>query len=496
MARRGLYLKNDCCREISAPKSEPPTAEKYRSEFRRDYARLVHSPIFRRLQGKTQLFPGEESDFFRNRLTHSLEVAQIAKSIAIKINATVPYFKHHNIDTDLVEFSGLAHDIGHPPFGHNGEYALDQLMINDGGYEGNAQTLRILSRIEKKVTQSFPYKSERPNPVEKATQTDARVGLNATFRTLASILKYDSKITPLKKERVTAGTEKKPIKGYYHLESNLVELIKENVRNDRGKKFKTIECQIMDISDDIAYSTYDIEDSFKAEFLSPIMMISMDKDFKGKIAKQVRGEIVAKYPEKQSGEQTFDVEDVDKILFELFDEILVPPEINRKALESGVGYHELSLLVTAPASYQSRQLGLNGYLRTQFTSDLVGQFIRNIEVNVDDKFPAMSSVKLKLSTFKVVETLKRFSFQLLIESPRLKLAERRGKEIINKVFNTLIDDSSLLPEDWRQLHDDFGDGSLKKRVVCDYIAGMTDRYCVEMYSRITGNNPISMWKPH
>jgi len=122
-----------------------------RSAFRRDYGRLLHSPAFRRLQGKTQLFPGHESDFFRNRLTHSLEVAQVAKGIASQINDSEPTFQKDPIDTDLVEFAALAHDLGHPPFGHNGEAALDDCMKEFGGFEGNAQTLRLLAAVEKKV---------------------------------------------------------------------------------------------------------------------------------------------------------------------------------------------------------------------------------------------------------------------------------------------------------------------------------------------------------
>lgn len=118
-----LYRQGDWAREL-----QTQNPETYRSELRRDYARLIHSPAFRRLQGKTQLFRGLESDFFRNRLTHSLEVAQIAKSIAIKINSEEKtdsgennYFADNHIDTDLVEIAGLAHDLGHPPFGHTGE---------------------------------------------------------------------------------------------------------------------------------------------------------------------------------------------------------------------------------------------------------------------------------------------------------------------------------------------------------------------------------------
>jgi dGTPase len=106
------------------------------------------------LQGKTQVFPGYESDFFRNRLTHSLEVAQIARSISIRLNARSRPFRGENspLIPEIVEFAGLAHDLGHPPFGHTGEEALDECMRDYGGFEGNAQTLRIVSRLEKKAT--------------------------------------------------------------------------------------------------------------------------------------------------------------------------------------------------------------------------------------------------------------------------------------------------------------------------------------------------------
>src|ERR1700754_2120350 len=140
MSGLNFYQSGDYGRLVEIPNSGSP--EEYRSPFRRDYARIVHAPAFRRLQRKTQLFPGFESDFFRNRLTHSLEVAQIAKSIAIKLNAQESDFFDEvgKIDTDLVEIAGLAHDLGHPPFGHNGEYALDRCMLRYGGFEGNAQT--------------------------------------------------------------------------------------------------------------------------------------------------------------------------------------------------------------------------------------------------------------------------------------------------------------------------------------------------------------------
>lgn len=223
-----------------------------RTPFRRDFGRLLHSPAFRRLQGKTQLFPGHESDFFRNRLTHSLEVAQIAKGIAQMLNQSDQHFENNQIDLDLVEFAGLAHDLGHPPFGHNGEKALDDCMKSFGGFEGNAQTLRILSRVEKKVF------GKEPDPEDICGITvkgqDLRLGLNLTYRSLAAVLKYDRKIPMNRKPKQGL------VKGYYSSEESLVKAIKKNVGTPSAEKaaFKTLECQIMDIADDIAYSTYDL----------------------------------------------------------------------------------------------------------------------------------------------------------------------------------------------------------------------------------------------
>jgi dGTPase len=177
-----LYRDSDVLREAEKGQKKEGH-EPYRSEFRRDFQRIVHSPSFRRLQGKTQLYPSEEHDFYRTRLTHSIEVAQVAKSIAVRLNNTDPYFQKHNIDLDLIEFAGLAHDLGHPPFGHNGEYVLDEMMINHGGFEGNAQTLRILSALERKATTEFP-------PTRTiANDQDVRRGINATYRSLASVIK-------------------------------------------------------------------------------------------------------------------------------------------------------------------------------------------------------------------------------------------------------------------------------------------------------------------
>lgn len=290
MARK-LYSEFDWEREIPE-KENSKDSEPYRIASRKDYARLIHSPAFRRLQGKTQLFPGDESDFFRNRLTHSLEVAQIAKSIAMRVNYLIENNKFYypkstpaadkvrqawsksvgKIDLDVVEFAGLAHDLGHPPFGHTGEKALDEKMKVFGGFEGNAQTLRILARLEKRKVEQRDTNSLVNNFQEFQLGEDRRKGLNLSSRSLAAILKYDFQI-PERRENSQALA-----KGYYATESELIRKIKKDVLRGYDLKsteqFRTIEMQIMDMADDIAYSTYDFEDALKAGFISPIELIA------------------------------------------------------------------------------------------------------------------------------------------------------------------------------------------------------------------------------
>jgi dGTPase len=425
-----------------------------------------------------------------------LEVAQIAKSIAIRINSTDAFFKKNPVNLDMVEFAGLAHDLGHPPFGHNGEATLDKLMLRHGGFEGNAQTLRLLARIEKKVTTEFPSVSQVARPVDPQNFADLRLGLNLTYRSLASILKYDRLIPESKTGRETQGLEKKPVKGYYAAEAKLVERIKAHVAPGFPEQFKTIECHIMDVADDIAYSTYDIEDAFKANFLSPLGMISKDDEFKERIAIKVRESLKSKLEGVSSEDREFNVSDVNNILGEIFKPLLELDAKTMAALSKPVTATELSFLIAAHTSAGSRALVEKGYLRTSFTSDLVGRFIRGIKVSPNLDYPAMSKIQLDVDTFKRVETLKHFAFELLIVSPMLKIAEKRGDQIIRTLFDCFLTDHSLLPADWRELYEAIDSETWQARVVCDYIAGMSDRYCVEMYARITSENPITIWKPH
>lgn len=172
-----------------------------------------------------------------------------------------------------MSFAGMAHDLGHPPFGHQGEEALDECMYNYGGFEGNAQTLRLLTRIEKKLLDD-----QYPSGINDSGE-DIRNGLNLTYRTIASILKYDLEIPFSKVERdrfhENRNEEPKAVKGYYHSESKFVEQIKKSLGGE-DLPLKSIECSIIDIADDIAYSNFDLDDSFKAGFLSPLDLLYPD----------------------------------------------------------------------------------------------------------------------------------------------------------------------------------------------------------------------------
>ena len=482
------YDADDEYRVMPIDVDEGFSVESYRTAWRRDYARLIHSPSFRRLQGKTQLFPGIETDFFRNRLTHSIEVAQIAKSIAIKLNHDLKKAgEKYKINIDIVEFASLAHDLGHPPFGHFGEEVLDKRMLNDGGYEGNAQTIRILSTLEKR------HHIENTSLGIDSAGSDKRVGLNLAMRSIASVLKYDVEIPFSKKARsnIKAGT-KHPVKGYYKYDRDLLRTVKQNILGKKkySKPFKTIECQIMDIADDIAYCTYDLEDSFKAEFLTPVEMITASSKVLDIVSKKLYEKLGVRLDRYALGEK------INQIFFDVF----IPPygikdgavKVSKEELDA---YHFMSI---GFANNISDEIARNAYYRTDFTSKLVGRFVRAVSIdNVNSGIPALSTVKFDKSCALDVEILKNIIYESQILSTKLQVASYRSKEIVEHIFDVLDgkDGSKLLPKDFKIIYDALKNRSDRKRLICDFIAGMTDRYAIEFYGRLTSENPQTIFKP-
>ena len=475
---RKLYRLTDFERQLPVKDH----AESYRSDFRRDLGRLVHSASFRRLQGKTQLFPGQESDFFRNRLTHSIEVAQIAKCLALKLN------EEHNlgIDTDLVEFAALAHDIGHPPFGHSGEAELDDLIRsgNPDGFEGNAQSLRILARLERRE-----HREADSYDIDGTTGSDGRVGLNLTARSLAAVLKYDRRL-----DRVQSSD---PRKGYYSADANVVKWVKSKVAD--VPNLRTIECSIMDLADDIAYSTYDLEDAFKAGILKPISLLGPSAIVLEKISKSLSrsGPVVAvDNVQGMLNEVVIDwlfkgfaSHDVGESLNTLSGEILIDD-----ATDSAI---EVLLGASAEAYRRSDRIARNGHARTEFTTSLVKQAIEGVVLNHDKNKPYLSTVHFNSDVGTRVELIKRFVFYSVTTSSMLRTVEARGRRIVRELFGILNDKSGkeLLPGDYRKIYERQEAGS-KGRVIVDFIAGMTDRYALELHSRLTSSNSDrSIFKP-
>jgi dGTPase len=253
--------------------AEPPSAT--RSDFRRDCDRIIHSAAFRRLAHKTQVFIYHEGDHYRTRLTHSLEVTQIARSLARALD----------LDEDLAEACALAHDLGHPPFGHSGERALDSCLAAQGGFDHNAQTLSVVTRLERRYA-GFE-------------------GLNLTWETLEGLVKHNGPLVGA--SGVPGGRPLAP------------EIVEYNARQDLALgRFPSAEAQAGAIADDIAYDAHDIDDGLRAG------MFSLEDLRAVPLISEILAEIAARHPRIEMARQVHEL--VRRLITRMIEDVIARSE--------------------------------------------------------------------------------------------------------------------------------------------------------------------------
>lgn len=399
--------------ETLAPRRISP--EEYRTLFQMDRDRIIHSSAFRRLQSKTQVFLSGEYDFYRTRLTHSIEVAQIGRSICARLAQQQKDLLGEDcfIDPDLVESACLAHDLGHPPFGHTGERTLHRVMEPYGGFEGNAQTLRIL------------------------TQTlfnEGRDGMNPTRALLDGVLKYKTLCaeTPGAKNHYLYNDQERWLDFTMGGQAFPTELTPGEARND----FRSIECQIMDWADDTAYSLNDVADGIHAGFISVTKL--------------------EHWAEKQALDEA-QVEHV-KFLCAAIHEKRVEARLNRS-----IGHYISAANLVTDSSFLSQMTRRH-----------------QLALKID---PVLKS-QCRLN--------KKISLDLVFRSPQLQQLDYKANFILTRLFEVLRDcyiertgsSLHLMPATLEAEIEKAADAAARARLVCDWVASMTDRFAFRTYRRL------------
>lgn len=410
-----------------------------------DYGRVVHSASFRRLQGKTQILSLGDSDFYRTRLTHSLEVAQIATGLVRQLAKTLP--DHGAIIQlpcqSMILAISSAHDLGHPPFGHGGEVALNYCMRDYGGFEGNGQTLRILTRLE-------------------TFSKDA--GADLTRKSLLGTLKYPAPLPSLRNPDIVPKLKDgptvfrtldvracKPPKGFMDSEQEVVDWILAPLSVEDRRRFtdimradgrhtrtihKSLDCSLMDIADDISYGVHDFEDAIAMGLISP---------------EGLRAAI----PEA------------------LWDPFL---DSRRSSTPATSNNRHDDVIARLFGDSGSRKKVINA---------LVGFFctpVHFIEAEGMAEPLLRWTVGLPKPQAALLTALKDFVMTEVIRSPGVQHLEFKGQQMVVAVFEALQSDPErLLPTDARAKFD-AAKGDL--RVICDHVSGMTDAHLMKTYERL------------
>jgi len=379
-ARYAARAKSSIGRQY--PEKSPP----FRAEYQRDRDRIIHCSAFRRLEYKTQVFVNHEGDMFRTRLTHSIEVAQIGRTIARALS----------LDEDLTEAICLAHDLGHTPFGHAGQDALNECMRDYGGFEHNLQSIRVVDVLEERYA--------------------AFSGLNLMFETREGILKHCSRRNA----------------------RQLGQLGKRFIEGTRAG----LEAQVADIADEIAYNNHDVDDGLRAGLITTEQLNDCS------LFRELHLEVTGQWPDLTGR----------RLIHELV----------RRMINSQV-------------------------------SDLIETSRRNIRQHdpqvIDDvRNAAGPMIAMSAGMHKKHLELKRFLRNNLYNHYRVQRMTHKARKVITVLFNAFNSDRALLPDDVRRkIETGEGRGDTEQRIIADYIAGMTDRYAIAEFDRISDPHDNSLF---
>ncbi len=364
-----------------------PEASPTRSEFQRDRDRIIHSTAFRRLQHKTQVFLHHEGQHFRTRLTHTLEVSQIARSIARALG----------LNEDLAEAVALAHDLGHTPFGHAGERVLDERMKAWGGFDHNIQALRTVTRLENRYAEHD--------------------GLNLTWETLEGILKHNG---PLTNDDGTPA-------GKYAEEGLPTGLTSIPAVSDLEiATHASLEAQAAAIADDIAYNAHDIDDAIRAGIVEPADL----------------REVLDRWPDIERARQTHEIQ----------------RRLITRMIEDVIGASAARIEAAAPQSVADVRHA--GETLIVFSGGLAGDEAR----------------------------LKRYMFRTVYRSEEVMVHVRRGQDVVAALFDHL-NETCDLPGRWGTAAENATELGKRARIVCDFVAGMTAPYALDLYARLFDARP-------
>ena len=364
-------------------------ASRTRNAFARDRDRIIHSTAFRRLKGKTQVFVAHEGDHYRTRLTHSLEVAQIARSIAHALG----------LDQDLAETVALAHDLGHPPFGHAGEDELQVQMAAWGGFDHNVQTFRVVTKLESR----YPTFD----------------GLNLSWETVEGVVKHNGPVAHRLDEPAW-----KAIADYTRTSANPG----WDLRLD---SFASLEAQAAAIADDIAYNNHDVDDGIQAGLFT--LADLADVPLIGPVLQGVR----ADWPDLD--DRMVRLEAVRRMIGAMVDDVLT--ETGRR-LEAD--------RIDDPEAVRTA-----GRTLVQFSEAMMAD----------------------------LGALRAFLFERMYRHYRVNRTRSQARRVLAEMFTLFMAEPAVLPPEW-SVRATAGDDHRRARAVCDYIAGMTDRYAIEEHRRL------------